>query len=192
MKSEAGDSMRGRFIRIIIFISLVILLGAGYKFISVHFAGDGKGSPEEALPQDDKYEWIAGPKSEKEQRYFFLLNSNKFGTQVVIENLKGWSQGVRSSSPLPKSLEENTINAAISDSEILFGLIKPSREVEVTVNGQPTKRIPLNSLSKEVSEKYNVEGYEIWYIDLSKLNDSNNYLIKVLDENNSILDELSI
>ncbi|MCM3388373.1 hypothetical protein [Ureibacillus chungkukjangi] len=192
VKKAAGDSVRGRFTRVLIFTVIVIGLAVGYNFVSVHFSGDGKSSPEEALPQDSNYEWIEGPRSEKEVRYFFLYNSGNFGTQVVTKNFKGWSLGSRTSSPLPKVLDENKIATAYSDSEVLFGLIKPGGEVEVTVNGKGTKRIPLTSLSKEVLDRLNVAGYEIWYIDLSELTDSKKFLIKVLDENNSLLNELSI
>ena len=184
--------MRKRFTRVIVFINLLLLLGVGFNFVAINFSGDGKTSPEEALPDDANYIWIDGPKNEREQRYFFLLNSHQFGTQVVSKNLQGWSTGNRISSSLPNPLAENTLTAAYSDSEILFGLIKPSGNVKVMVNGHPTKRIALISLSKEVTEKYEVEGYEIWYIDLSQLTDINTYLIKVLDENNSLLNELSI
>lgn len=183
--------MRKRFNRIIIFVIIVIALAVGYNFVSVHFTGEGKDSPEQALPVDAKYEWIEGPKSNKEERYFFLSNGNYFGTEAVTKNFKGWSSGPGTSSLIPKPLEENKINAAYSDGEILFGLIKPNGEVRVTVNDQTTERIPLNTLSKEEVELYDVEGYEIWYIDLSKL-DSKNYLIQVLDKSNSIVNELSI
>lgn len=185
--------MRRRFTRIIAFVAFVILLGTGYHFISVNFSGAGKDSPVEALPADAAYEWIEGPKSEKEQHYFFLSNGNYFGTAVVTENFKGWDLGgTRTSTRLPKQLDSNEINAAYSDGEILFGLLKPDGEVRVTVNKEIAGRIPLTSISKEAVELYNVEGYEIWYIDLAKLDDSKNYLIQLLDENNSLINELSI
>ncbi|WP_137728800.1 hypothetical protein [Lysinibacillus sp. SGAir0095] len=184
--------MRRRFTRIIVFAILIIGLGVGYNFISNLFSGDGKDSPEEALPQDASYVWIEGPKSKKEQRFFFLSNGNYFGTQIVTENFKGWSTGQSTASPLVKAIEENTINAAFSDSKILFGLIKPNGKVKVTVNEQVTKRIPFNTLSKEAIKNYNVQGYEIWYIDLSELAQPKKYRIQVLDENNSLINELLI
>ena len=185
--------MRSRFTRIIIFVVIVIGLGVGYNFFYHHFSGEGKDSPVLALPTDAQYEWIEGPKNEKEVRYFFLSNGNYFGTEVVSENFKGWRiEGPGSSSKLPNPLEENKIMAANSDGEILFGLIKPNGEVKVTVNDQTAERIPLANLSKEAVGLYRVEGYEIWYIDLSELEDSKNYLIQILDENNSLVNELSI
>lgn len=184
--------MRKRFTRIFIFAIFVIGLGVGYNLFLVHFSGEGKATPEEALPDNENYQWIEGPKSEKEQRYFFLTKEGYFGTDLVTNNFKGWSSGVDISTPLPKPLEDNVINGAYSDSKILFGLIKPNGEVKVTVNKHSTKRIPLNSLSEEVEKKYNVEGYEIWYIDLAKINHPKNFLIQVLDENDSLMNELSI
>ncbi|MFC7686942.1 hypothetical protein [Ureibacillus sp. GCM10028918] len=178
--------------RILVFIIIIVGLGVGYNFFLVHFSGEGKATPEEALQQDGNYEWVEGPNSEKEQRYFFLSDGNYFGTEVVTKNFKGWSSGVGTTSPLPKALEDNVINVAYSDSKILFGMIKPDGEVKVTVNNYSTKRIPLTSFSNEVLEKYNVEGYEIWYIELSRLQDPKNYLIQVLDENDSLINELSI
>ena len=184
--------MKRRFKRVIAFAVFIIVLGVGYNFFAVHFSGDGKDSPQEALPADANYEWIAGPKSDREERYFYLFNGDSIGTINVTKNFKGWSSGTGTSSPLPKLLEENQVNAAYSDNEILFGLLKPDGEVKVTVNGQKTERITLTSLSKEIVELYNIKGYEIWYIDLSRLNESKNYLIKVLDKNNSLVNELSI
>ncbi|MDN4492473.1 hypothetical protein [Ureibacillus aquaedulcis] len=184
--------MRRRMIRTLVIVSILVILGVGYSFFSVHFSGDGKETPEEALPSDANYEWIVGPKSEKEQRYFFLSNGDTFGTEVISKNFKGWSSGDGTSTPLPKPLEDNTINAGYSDSNILFGLIKPNGDVKITVNNHPAEQIPLTSLSAEIAENYNVAGYEIWYIDLSALNDSKNYVIRVLDKNDSLLSELSI
>lgn len=184
--------MRKRIIRILVFAFILICLGVGYNLYSVHFSGDGKATPEEALPQDARFEWVEGPKSEKEHRYFFLSSDNQFGTEVVTRNFKGWSSSNGTSTPLPKSLEENEIAGAYSDSKILFGLFKPLGEVKVTVNNQSTKRIAISSLSAEIKKSSNIAGYEIWYIDLSELNDRKNYLIQILDENDTLINALSI
>ncbi|KGR74848.1 hypothetical protein [Ureibacillus sinduriensis] len=184
--------MRKRIIRILVFPFILICLGVGYNLFLVHFSGEGKATPEEALPQDARYEWIEGPKSEKEHRYFFLSSGNQFGTEVVERNFKGWSSSNGTSTKLPKSLEENEIAGAYSDGKILFGLFKPNGEVKVTVNNDSTKRIDLSSISAEFKRTYPIAGYEIWYIDLADLNDQKNYLIKVLDENETVINELSI
>lgn len=171
---------------------LVVVLAFVFNLYFEQFTGDGKNTPKEALPQDADYEWIEGPKSEKEQRYFFLSNGNYFGTGVITKNLKGWSAGDGSYSQLPNPLEENTIVAAYSDSKILYGLIKPRGDIHVTVNGQQADFVELNSLSKEVMSLYDVEGYSIWYLELSELENTEHYSIKVLDEKNSIISDLSI
>ncbi|RHW38241.1 hypothetical protein D1B33_04975 [Lysinibacillus yapensis] len=184
--------MKQRFLRIFLIAALMVAIGFGYYFCLAAFGGDGKKTPEEALPTDAKYEWIEGPKSEKEQRYFFLSNGNYFGTGSVTKNLKGWTSGKGAYSPLPDPLEDDKITSAYSDGEILFGLIKPNGGVSVTVNSEKAELLPLSSLSEEQIANYQVENYEIWYIDLSKLKDAELYIIKVLDKNNSSLSELSI
>ncbi|HWK21544.1 MAG TPA: hypothetical protein VNS08_00780 [Ureibacillus sp.] len=184
--------MRVRFIRIIAFIVFVIILGVGYNFFTVNFSGEGKATPEEALPDDAEYEWIVGLVADKEHHYFYLSNGNYIGTEVVTKNFKGWSSEQGAYASLPKSLEDNQIATAISDEKILFGLLKPNGKVEVTVNNQPTKRISLTSLPKEVVELYQVQGYEIWYIELTNLDQAKHYSIKVLNEHNTVIDELSI
>ena len=184
--------MRGRLTRIALFAIIVFGLGFGVDFYLNNFSGDGKATSQEALPIDGEYQWIKGPKSEKAQRYFFFADGKYFGTELLTENYKGWSHGLHTSARLPKSLVENKIVAAYSDSEILFGLIKPSGEVKVTVNTHEAKRIPLAELPKAAVDLYKVQGYEIWYIDFATLKETKNYLIKVLDKNDSILNELSI
>lgn len=184
--------MRSRFTRIIYFVAAILLLGYLFNLYFVHFSGDGKDSPQEALPTDADYEWIEGPKTEKEQRYFFLSNGNYFGTGVIIKNLKGWSEGDGSYSPLPDPLDENKITAAYSDSKILFGLIKPNGEVKIKVNEKYADMIDLSTLSEDVLKLYKVEGYYIWFIERSKLEENNHFNIKVLDDDGNILSDLTI
>jgi len=184
--------MRRRLARIALIAIIVFGLGFGVNFYLNNYTGDGKGTPEEVLPVDRDYVWIDGPISEKAQRYFFFADGKYFGTALLTKNYKGWSDELSTSSLLPSTLAENKIAAAYSDSEILFGLIKASGEVKVTVNNHESKRIPLAELSKVAVELYNVQGYEIWYVDLAKLKEPKSYLIKVLDKNDSLLNELSI
>ena len=184
--------MRNRFTRIALFVVFVVILGYLFNFLFVQFSGDGKDSPEEALPTDADYEWIEGPKTEKEHRYFFLSNSNYFGTGVVTKNLKGWSAGKGAYAQLPNPLDENTITSAHSDNKILYGLIKPKGKITVKVNGEKADLVDFSSLDEEVLQLYNVKGYFIWYIDLSELADQENYTIQVVDETNNVLNELSI
>lgn len=75
--------MRNRLTRILLFAGLVIVLAFIFNISLTAFTGDGKDTPEEALPTDANYEWIEGPKSDKEQRYFFLSNGQYFGTGYV-------------------------------------------------------------------------------------------------------------
>ena len=184
--------MRNRFTRILLFAAFVLLLGYLFNILFVQFSGDGKDTPEEALPKDADYEWIEGPKTEKEHRYFFLSNSQYFGTGVVTKNLRGWSTGKGTYAQLPNPLEENAIKSAHSDSKILYGLIKPNGEITVKVNGEKADLVDFSSLDEEVLQLYNVQGYSIWYIDLSKLEDQEKYNIQVLDEKNNVLSELSV
>lgn len=184
--------MRSRFTRLIFFVAAVILIGYLCNLYFVYFTGDGKDTPQEALPTDAQYEWIEGPKSDKEQRYFFLADGNYFGTGTVIKNLKGWSEGDGSFSPLPSPLEKNKITAAYSDSEILFGLIKPDGNIKISVNEEQAELINFTTLSDEVIKQYQVEGYYIWYIELSKLEQNETYHIEVLDNKDTVLSELTI
>ncbi len=184
--------MRSRFRRIIYLIAVVFIIGYLFNLYFVHFTGDGKDTPEEALPTDAQYEWIEGPKTDKEQRYFFLSNGNYFGTGVVIKNLKGWTAGDGAYSPLPNPLEENKITAAHSDGQILFGLIKPNGNVKVKINDVKAKMIDLTTLSEEVLNQYKVEGYYIWYVERVKLEEEVHYNIEVLDDHDNVLSELSI
>ncbi|SOC06310.1 hypothetical protein SAMN05880501_104241 [Ureibacillus xyleni] len=184
--------MRNRFTRILLFAVFVVIIGYLFNLFFVHFSGDGKDTPEQALPKDADYEWIEGPKTDKEHRYFFLSNGNYFGTGVVTKNLKGWNTGKGSYSKLPNPLEDNTITSAHSDSKILFGLIKPKGDISVKVNGTKADLVDFSSLDEEVLQLYNVKGYSIWYIDKSKLEDQEKFSIQVLDENDEVLSELSI
>ncbi|TSI05258.1 hypothetical protein [Lysinibacillus sp. BW-2-10] len=184
--------MRSRFTRILLFAVLVIVIGYLFNAYFVHFTGDGKDSPEKALPKDADYEWIEGPKSDKEHRYFFLSNGNYFGTGMVTKNLKGWSAGDGVYAELPKSLDDNTIKSAHSDRKILYGLIKPKGKMKVLVNDKEAQLIELTTLSKDVIDLYKVEGYSIWYIDLSNLDDTEKFTIQVVDEKDKVVSELVI
>ena len=158
----------------------------------IHFTGDGKKTPEEALPTDNQYEWIDGPKTENEQRFFFLSNKKYFGTSVVTKNLKGWSAHERVSASLPNPLEENKVTQAFSDQKIIYGLVKLSGEVKVDVNGVTAELIDLNSLSEDVLSIYNVNDYSIWYVQFSHLENHENFTIKLINSNNETISELSI
>ncbi|MEK9198338.1 MULTISPECIES: hypothetical protein [Bacillales] len=184
--------MRNRLTRILLFAGLVIVLAFIFNISLTAFTGDGKDTPEEALPTDANYEWIEGPKSDKEQRYFFLSNGQYFGTGYVEKNLKGWSAGEGTYSKLPNALTENTITSAHSDSKILFGLIKPKGNIQISVNNKHAKLIQLDFLSDDILSTYNVEGYAIWYIDLEEIDNAKSFTIKVLGENDSVLNALSI
>lgn len=175
-----------------LFAAVVILLAFLFQQFAIHFSGDGFDKPEEALPKDGEYEWIEGPKSEKEQRYFFLSNGNDFGTVVVKKNMKGWTRGELVSGQLPDSLEENKISSAYSDEKILFGLINRKGKAEVEVNGKKADFIELSSLPKDTLELYGVDGYSIWYVDLENLKETEHFHIKVKDEKGEITSELSI
>ncbi len=170
--------MRKRATRIILFAVAVIALAFLFNFYFTHIEGDGKKTPEEALPTDQQYEWIEGPKTENEHRYFFLSNGKYFGTGTVTKNLTGWSSNDGVYAKLPNPLEFNEILAAYSDSKILYGLIKPNGEIRVTVNGVEAELIQLNSLSKDIVNLYNVEGYSIWYVDFSNLENREEFIIK--------------
>lgn len=183
--------MRNRLIRIILFAAVVFLLAMIFQFFILNFSGEGYKTAEEALPTDANYEWIEGPKSDKEHRYFFLSNSKYFGTGVVTKNFKGWSSGQGAYAPLPKPLKENEITSAFSGGEIIFGLIKRNGEVEVTVNGEKTSFIEL-AIEKEVMELYQVEGYSIWYVDLDKMEDTEHFHIQVMNHSGEVISELSI
>ncbi|MBD8027930.1 hypothetical protein H9636_14860 [Ureibacillus sp. Re31] len=184
--------MRNRLTRILLFAGLVIVLAFIFNLSLTQFTGDGKDSPQEALPTDADYEWIDGPKSEKLQRYFFLSNGQYFGTGIVEKNLKGWNAGEGTYSKLPHELAENIIPSAHSDSKILYGLVKPKGDIQITVNNKPAKLIQLNNLSNKIISSYNIEGYAIWYIDLADIEFAESYTIKVLGDNHSVLNELTI
>ncbi|SOC37254.1 hypothetical protein [Ureibacillus acetophenoni] len=184
--------MKKRATRIVLFAGAVIALAFLFNFYFTNIEGDGKKTPEAALPTDQNYEWIEGPKTEKEHRYFFLSNGTYFGTGTVTKNLTGWSSSDGVYAKLPNSLEFNEIPAAYSDSKILYGLIKPNGEISVTVNGVDVELIQLSSLSEEVVNSYNVKGYSIWYIDLTELGNREEFIIKVLDSNDEVLSEISI
>jgi len=189
---ESGDVMRKRFIRVILFILLVLVLGYLVNLYFVEFTGAGKDTPEEALPTDQEYEWIKGPNTEKEQRYFFLSNGQNFGTTLVKKNVKGWSIEEEVTAKVPKKLESNTIVSALSDEKILFGLIKQEGTIDVNINGKPASLIGLSNLTEDVLDLYDVKGYAIWYIDLEQLEDIESYSIQVLDEHKKVISELSI
>lgn len=176
----------------ILYAVAVLLLAFIFKFFVFNFSGDVFDTPEEALPKDADYVWIEGPKSEKEQRYFFLSNGNYFGTGVVQKSLKGWKSGEGAYAKLPNLLKENEINAAYSDGKIIFGLIKPLGDVEVKVNGEQASFTELASLSKETVELYGVKDYLIWHLDLEKLKNSEHFTIQVLNKKGETISELKI
>lgn len=184
--------MKTSMTRILIFAAMVIVLAFAFREFTVHFSGDGFDTPEEALPKDADYEWIEGPKSEKEHRYFFLSNGNYFGTGVVKKNFKGWTSGDGAYVKLPDSLEENKITSAYSDGVILFGLIKRTGEAEVEVNGEKASFIEMSGLPESTLELYGVKGYSIWYVGLEKLDDQEHFQINVKDRKGEILSELTI
>ncbi|MFJ8235948.1 hypothetical protein ACIQ34_09410 [Ureibacillus sp. NPDC094379] len=184
--------MRKRFIRVILFIVLVLLLSYLVNLYFVEFTGDGKDIPEEALPTDQQYEWIKGANTEKEHRYFFISNGQNFGTSLVTKNIKGWNSEEGATAKVPKNLESNTIKSALSDQKILFGLIKQEGKIYVNINGKPASLIELSNLSEDVLDLYEVKGYSIWYIDLEQLDDNESYSIQVLDQHKKVINELSI
>lgn len=170
----------------IILIAIAFLVNQYF----IHFSGDGKETPEEALPINEQFEWIEGPKTENEQRYFYLSNRKYFGTSVVTKNLKGWSSGKQVSSSLHNPLEPNQITQAFSDQKIIYGLVNLSGQAHVTVNGVTAEIIELYSLSEEVLSLYNVKDCFIWYVDLSHLENREKFTIKLINSNNEILSEL--
>lgn len=185
-------TLRNKLTRLLLFPIVVVLLGFLFYQYSIHFSGEGKDTPEEALPTDEKYEWIKGPKSENEQRYFFLANGNYFGTGIVSKNLKGWSSGEGYYTKIPRSLEDNKITSAFSDKEILFGLIKKKGPIKVLVNEKEAEFVELSSLPEDVLSLYDVKGCTIWYIHLDILKEKKNFIIKVIDDEGNKLNELSI
>lgn len=184
--------MRDRLTRIVLFALFVVVIGFVFNFFLDNFSGDGKSTPEEALPTDEEYIWIEAEKSDKEHRYFFLSNGNYFGTGTVIKKADGWKTGSSAYTPLPEPLAVNDITAASSDEEILFGLIKPEGNIEVTVNKEKAKFIQLDQLSQSDIKQYDIKDYVIWYINLSDLKDTNNYEIQVLSEEGEVINSLSI
>lgn len=184
--------MRKRATRIVLFAGAVIALAFLFNFYFTNIEGDGKKTPEEALPTDQQYEWIEGPKTEKEHRYFFLSNGAYFGTGLVTKNLTGWSSGDGVHAKLHSPIELNEITAAYSDNKIIYGLIKPDGEIDVTVNGVQAELIDLNTLSDDVVNLYGVEGYLIWYVDYSDLENQEEFIIQVINSNGEVLNELKI
>jgi len=183
--------LKKRVVRILLIVLAIIVLAFLINQYFIHFDGEGKKSAEDALPTDQQYEWIKGPKTDNEQRYFYLSNGNYFGTSIVTKNLRGWSLGEGVQSNLPSPLEFNKIAAAYSDSKILFGLIKPDGKVRVTVNDVDAELMQMD-LNVDVVDLYNVEGYCIWYVDLSKVKAKKEYIIKIIDSNEDTLYELKI
>lgn len=184
--------MRNRMVRILGFIMLIGALAFLFNFYLENFTGEGKDTPEEALPADAQYEWIEGPKKENEQRYFFLSNGNYFGTGVVTKNLNGWSKGESAFAEVPSLLERNQVTSAYSDNRIVFGFIKRDGNVNITINEKQANYIELTGLNDDVIELYGVKGYSIWYIELNQLDEKESLNIKVVDEKNNVLSELSI
>jgi len=163
-----------------------------FQQFNIHFSGEGKKTPEEALPTDADYEWIEGPKEKNSQRYFFLSNDKYFGTGIVKKNLKGWTASGGVSGIIPKQMEDNTINAALSDGELLFGMIQLKGDAKVFVNDEQANIVELTSLSDEVIEMYSVSNYSIWYVDLNTLHDSDQFFIQVVNQDGEILSEIFI
>nr|WP_106779007.1 hypothetical protein [Lysinibacillus timonensis] len=184
--------MRKRFTRIFVFVIIVLVLAFLINQYFIHFDGDGKRTPEEALPTDQNYVWIEGSQSEDEYRYFFLSDGHYVGTNKVTKNLSGWSLSEGHFGKIPNPLEENKIIAAYSDHQILYGLIKPKGQIHITVNEEAVELVDLTSVSEEILKLYGVSGYSIWYIDLSKLEDTDQFVIEIRDSNNNLLNELTI
>lgn len=183
--------MRKAIVRIPLLFAVIIVLGFIFYQYTVNFTGDGKKTPEAALPTDHDYEWIEGPKQDKEVRYFFLADDHYFGTGIVRKNVKGWTKGHGAYSKLP-DLEENKIRSAYSDDQIIFGIIKKTKDLKVKVNNVEAKLQSLDSLPKEVIEQYEVKDCFIWYVNLDDLKDKKSFTIHVLDENDNIISELII
>lgn len=137
---------------------------------------------------------MSGLRDQKQKRTAILLfvEWQLLWYRCCYKNLKGWSEGDGSYSPLPDPLDENKITAAYSDSKILFGLIKPNGEVKIKVNEKYADMIDLSTLSEDVLKLYKVEGYYIWFIERSKLEENNHFNIKVLDDDGNILSDLTI
>lgn len=184
--------MRKRATRIVLFAGAVIALAFLFNFYFTNIEGDVKKTPEEALPTDEHYEWIEGPKTENEHRYFFLSNGAYFGTGLVTKNLTGWSSSEVVHATLPNTLELNEISAAYSDNKIIYGFIKPDIEIDVRVNGVEAGLIDLRNLSEDVVNLYGVEGYLIWYVDYSELENREEFIIQVIDSDGEVLNELKI
>lgn len=179
-------------LRIAVFALIVIGLALLFNQYFIHFSGDGKRTPEEALPTDQQYEWIEGPKTENEHRYFFLSNEDYFGTGTVTKNFSGWSSEDGVFAKLPTPLSDNVIKQAYSDQQIIYGLFKPNGEVTVTVNGIKSEFIDLNQLPEDVLYLYKVNNYSIWYVDLSNLENTEEFIIQIVDSNNEVIHELII
>lgn len=180
--------MKHSFIRLILFVILIILLAVIFQA----FQEKGKKTPEAALPTDHSYEWIEGPSEKKSHRYFFLSNGKYFGTEVVKRHFNGWRSSGGASGIIPKGVGENKINAAYSDGDILFGILKGSGDIQVLVNDQKAHRIELSSLPAKTIELYDIDGYWIWYIDLENLKNTKHYQIKIVNSSGEVLNELSI
>ena len=184
--------MRNRLTRILLFVLFVIGIGYLFNFYIENFATKGESNPKDALPTDADYVWIEGEQSEKEHRYFFLSNGNYFGTGTVIKNLNGWKTGSSAYAPLPDPLEHNSIPAASSDEEILFGLVKPKGDIKIVVNGLEANIISLDNLPESDIQLYNIKGYAIWYISLAQLDETKSYDIQVIDESGRVIHTLSL
>lgn len=182
--------MRKPVFRITMIALVIIGMGFLFNLYFEHFSGDGKKTPEEALPTDHEYVWIKGPQTEKVHRYFFLSDGNYFGTGVVSKNLKGWSAGKGVYATLPKQLPENELTSAHSDNKIIYGLIKLNGDVYLKVNGVDAMFIHFTDLSQETVELYGISGYSIWYVDLEKLQDTEKYTIQLFNEQDEIISEL--
>lgn len=193
------DEMKGRGVTLrkpvfrITMIALVIIgLGFLFNLYFEHFSGDGKKTPEEALPTDHEYVWIKGPQTEKVHRYFFLSDGNYFGTGVLTKNLKGWSSGHGTYATVPKQLPENELTNAHSDNKIIYGLVKKNGNGFVRVNGVDTSSIELLDIPTETLQLYDIEGYSIWYVNLENLEETEKFTIQLLNEQNELMSELKI
>ena len=185
--------MRNRLTRMVLFVLAVMIIGYGFYFYLENFASKGEATPEEALPTDAEYVWIEAEKNKKEQRYFFLSNGNYFGTGTVVKTMNGWKTGSSAYSNLPNPLVANKISSASSDGEILYGFVKPKGNIKILVNESEAKILSLQNLSESDIQLYDIKGYAIWYISLSQIEETKNYDIQVIDEeNNRVIHTLSL
>lgn len=162
-------------------ISVVVII-TGIWMISEK--SDAYANPQEALfANDNELLLIPGYKLNDKALFFFIKNTNDFGTAYVEKGLFGWKVDYLTWSPMDNEREYEKLSGYQGHGEhLIYGLIKHGNERMIEIGEADATILDLGTmLSPEEVEAFNLEDLSIWYLEseLSLYGEQ----IRLLDEN---------